>query len=109
MIFDSVLSAKVALASMVSAPSVFSEPANTFAPGCFSTGTDSPVTAASLTPERPAMTTPSVTMPSPGRTRNRSPTFSWLAGTVRSTPSSSSRASFGARSSSDRMEARVRA
>ena len=44
----SVLSAEVAVASTTTAPVVFNVPANTLSPTCFSTGTDSPVIAASF-------------------------------------------------------------
>ena len=45
-----------------------------FAPGCFVTGIDSPVTRDSSTAECPSISSPSTGIFSPGRTRSLSPT-----------------------------------
>ncbi len=62
----------------------------TSSPGCTSTGTLSRVRSDLSTAELPVSTTPSVTIFSPGRTRNRSPTWSSSIGTRRSRSSGSS-------------------
>jgi hypothetical protein len=56
-----------------SAPSPFTLPANTVAPGCLAIGMLSPVSIDSFTVESPSSTRPSTAMASPGRTTNPSP------------------------------------
>lgn len=65
--------------------------AMTVSPSPASPGTDSPVIAERSTAVWPNSTSPSAAMVSPGRTTNRSPGRSRLAGTRRSLPSGSSR------------------
>ena len=62
----------------------------TSSPGCFSTGTDSPVSSDWSTALVPCSTTPSVATFSPGRTMKRSPTASCSTGTRRPSASSTS-------------------
>jgi hypothetical protein len=59
----------------------------TRSPACLSTGSGSPVTIDWSTWLRPSSTTPSTGIFSPGRTRKRSPTWTWSSGTSRSVPS----------------------
>ena len=68
----------------------------TLSPSPLSTGTDSPVSADSLTALVPSTTTPSTGMFSPGRTTNRSPTCTCSTGTSVSCPSRQSTAVLGA-------------
>ena len=78
------------------------------APGCFSTGIDSPVTIDSSTALLPSSTTPSMGTFSPGRTRRRSPTTKASSGTSVSVPSAATRrAVLGARCSKALMAALV--
>ena len=70
-----------------------------------STGTLSPVSIDSSTPELPSSTTPSVATCSPGRTRNRMPGRSRPTSTSRSVPSSSSRVASCAPSASSSRRA----
>ena len=76
--------------------------------GPFSTGTGSPVIIDSSTLERPSSTTPSTGTFSPGRTRSRSPTCTWVSSMSSSVPSSRRRrAVLGASPSSARIAAEV--
>jgi len=68
------------------------EPPMTADPGPFSTGIDSPVIMLSSTADPPSVTSPSVAIFSPGRTRNRSLTLIISTGTSTSSPSWSTRA-----------------
>jgi hypothetical protein len=77
----------------------------TSSPGCFSTGTDSPVSSDWSTAEEPSSTIPSVATFSPGRTTKRSPTCSCSTGTRRSSPLSSTIATSLAPSSSSAVSA----
>ena len=83
----SVPSAPTRRASTTREPCVLSIPPVTSSPGPTSRGTGSPVTIEVSTAEWPSVTTPSAAMLSPGRTRNRMPTFSCDGGT--SLPSAS--------------------
>ena len=65
-------------------------------PSALSTGTDSPVRAASFTAPVPEITTPSTGMLSPGRTTKTSPVFTSATGTSVSAPSRSNTAVWGA-------------
>ena len=80
----------------------------TEAPAVFVTGMDSPVTMDSSIEERPSMTIPSTGIFSPGRTRNRSPTWTRSIDISSSDPPIMRRAVFGARSSNARMACPVR-
>ena len=71
-----------AIASHSSGPSSLTVPANTWPPGRFATGSDSPVSIDSFTAEVPESTRPSTGTASPARTRKRSPRFSSASGTV---------------------------
>jgi hypothetical protein len=77
----------------------------TSSPGCFSTGTDSPVTSDWSTALEPASTTPSVANFSPGLTTKRSPGSSCSIGTRRSVPFASMIATSFAPSSSSAVRA----
>jgi hypothetical protein len=80
----------------------------TRAPAAFSTEIGSPVSIDSSTAERPSSTSPSTGTFSPGRTRRRSPTCTWVNGMSSSVPSSRSlRAVFGASPSSALIAADV--
>ena len=68
------------------APLRFSVPPVTSSPARFSTGSDSPVTIDSSTPDDPATMSPSVATVSPGRTTTTSPTTSVSIGTSSSAP-----------------------
>ena len=67
------VSRPIRVTSTTSRPDVFSVAPTTSSPGALSTGTLSPVSIDSSTPERPSRTTPSVATCSPGRTRKRMP------------------------------------
>ena len=90
------------------AASALIEPANTGAPGPLVFGMDSPVTGLSSMPEVPSAITPSAGMRSPGRTKTTWPISSVAASTSRIVPPSSSKAVFGTKSASARIEARAR-
>ena len=76
----------------------------TLSPRPFSTGTGSPLIIDSSTELRPSSTTPSTGTFSPGRTRNRSPTWTSASGTSCSLPSAfKRRAVLGARPSRARI------
>ena len=99
-IWASAVSAPTALARMVRTPFVFTVAPATFAPSALSTGADSPVSIDSSTAEKPETTTPSTGTFSPGRTRTRSPTITCSTGTIRSVPSTTTRACLAPSSSS---------
>ena len=72
------------------------------------TGSGSPVSMDSSTALAPSSTMPSTGTFSPGRTRRRSPTCTWVSGTSSSVPSSRTRrAVLGANPSSDLIAAEV--
>ena len=98
-IWASIVCSPTLVARTISRPPALTEAPITASPGCFSTGTDSPVTSDSSTAEAPSSTTPSVATFSPGRTTNRSPATSSPIGTRRSAPCSSSTAASFAPSS----------
>jgi len=76
---------------------------------CFGTGIGSPVTIDSSTAVSPSSTTPSTGTASPGRTRNRSPTWTSSSGTSSSPPSGRTRrARLGASFKSARIAVPVR-
>mmetsp|Transcript_17009 Transcript_17009/g.50756 ORF Transcript_17009/g.50756 Transcript_17009/m.50756 type:complete len:229 (-) Transcript_17009:1081-1767(-) len=92
-------------ARTVSAPSQFTVPAVTLSPSLLSTGMGSPVSAASLTDDRPDATAPSTGMRSPGSTVSRSPLPTAAAGTsFQPPPPSDSRAVAGSSSCSANRE-----
>ncbi len=91
-----------------SAPRPLIVPANTSAPGVFSTGSDSPVTGAWLTWLSPAPTRPSIGIFSPGRTTTMSPTRTASTGRRSSTAPRRTSASAGARFISARIAPRAR-
>jgi hypothetical protein len=97
------VSAPIAVARTVSTPLVFTLAPATDWPMALSTGTDSPVSIDSSTALAPPTTSPSVGIFSPGRTRIRSPRRSWPTGTITSTPSRMTRASFAPNSSRARI------
>jgi hypothetical protein len=85
---------------MTIAPTPLSVAPITFAPGAFSTVIGSPVSIDSSTLDRPSITSPSTGTFSPGRTRRRSPTCTWVSGMSSSVPSARNRrAVLGARPS----------
>ncbi len=96
----SAVSAPTRVARTTSRPPALTEAPATASPGCFSTGTDSPVSSDSSTALRPCSTIPSAATFSPGRTTKRSPAWSCSIGTRRSAPEGSSRATSLAPSSS---------
>jgi hypothetical protein len=103
-ICDSMVSEPTLSARITSAPVPFTVPPMTRSPAPFSTGMDSPVTMDSSTALRPSSTAPSTGTPSPGRTRNRSPTCTSASVISSSSPFSlRRRAVLGARFSSARM------
>ena len=69
-----VVSEAAAVARTRSVPPSMMEPAKTWSPGPFATGSDSPVTGAWSAAAEPSTTTPSTAARSPGRTRTTSPT-----------------------------------
>ena len=87
------------MASTTNRPDALTVAPVTSSPTRTSTGTDSPVSIDSSTADPPSTTRPSVAIFSPGRTTNRSPTFSVDAGTSLSPASSSKRTSLAPRSS----------
>ena len=84
MIRASVESAPTAVARTSSRPVPLMAPPVTLLPGCLSTGRLSPVISDSSSSLRPATTSPSTGMRSPGRTITRSPARTSLIGTSRS-------------------------
>ncbi len=107
MMREIVFSANVRVARTSSAPGPLMLPANTVAPGPFSTGTLSPVTGASFIPDSPETISPSVTTGSPGRMTKISPTVRASAGISTSFPSRRTRAVFGVKSINARIAERV--
>ncbi len=105
-------------ASLVSAPTraartsrrpwLFTVAPVTAEPGSTSTGTGSPVSSDSSTADEPSITTPSVAIFSPGRTRKISPTVSCSAGMRTSAPSRSTATSLAPRSISARIASPAR-
>ena len=91
-------------ARMTKLPVVLTVAPVTLSPVDFSTGSGSPLIIDSSTLLCPSITTPSTGTFSPGRTRSRSPGLTTSSGMSASDPSSrTSRACFGARSSSARI------
>ena len=101
----SAVSAPTRVARTTSRPPALIDAPATSSPGCFSTGTDSPVSSDWSTADVPVSTTPSVAIFSPGRTTNRSPTASCSTGTRCSVPSASSTETSLAPSSSSAVRA----
>ncbi len=97
-IWDRVVSSPTLSALHFKKPALFMEADTTLSPAPFSTGTLSPVMAASSTLELPSSTVPSTGIRLPGFTRNTSPSRSSSVGTSTSCPSTSSTAVFGDRS-----------
>ena len=108
MIWARVVSPPTFSARKVKLPERLMEAAMTRAPGAFSAGMLSPVTADSSTLDRPVSTVPSTGMRMPGLMTTVSPTATSSAGISVSTPSRSTSAVSGARSISARMAAPVR-
>ncbi len=104
-IWASAVSAPTFVARTTRRPPALTLAPATSSPGCFSTGTDSPVSSDWSTAELPDSTIPSVATFSPGRTTKRSPTASCSTGTRRSVPSASSTATSLAPSSSSASSA----
>ncbi len=99
MIWDRVVSSPTLSARHFKNPALFTVADTTLSPACFSTGTLSPVMAASSTLELPSRTVPSTGTRLPGFTRKISPLWSSSVGTSISVPSSAKRmAVFGDRS-----------
>ena len=101
----SAVSAPIFVARTTRRPPAFTVAPATSSPGCFSTGTDSPVSSDWSTADTPSSTIPSVAIFSPGRTTKRSPTASCSTGTRRSAPSASRIATSFAPSSSSAVSA----
>ena len=97
MIWLSVVSSPTRVASQRRKPEQLTVAAETPSPGALSTGTLSPVSAASLTALAPSSTTPSTGMLWPGRTTNTSPLRTCAAGILTSLPSRMTVAVSGAR------------
>ena len=91
------VSAPTRVAVTVRVPSTLTVAPVTGSPGATSTGTGSPVSREVSTALSPETTTPSVAIRSPGRTTNTSPTLTCEAGTLVSTPSTITEASWAAR------------
>jgi len=108
-IWARVVSAPTRVASTSSRPLVLIVAPVTVSPTSTSTGRDSPVSRDVSTAERPSTTTPSAAIFSPGRTTTRSPGRSCSAGTLVSTPSRRTTASFAPSSSSARSASPERA
>ncbi len=104
-IWASAVSAPILVARTTRRPPALTVAPTTSSPGCFSTGTDSPVSSAWSTAEEPSSTMPSVAIFSPGRTTKRSPTCSSPIATRRSRSFSSSTATSLAPSSSSAASA----
>ncbi|MCY1208243.1 hypothetical protein D9M72_198620 [compost metagenome] len=93
---------------MTRLPDVFIVAPMTRSPTRLVVGMGSPVIIDSSTALEPSVTTPSTGTFSPGRTRSRSPTWTWVSGTSSSAPSGPIRlAVLGASPSSDLMAAEV--
>jgi len=107
-ICDSMVVAPTCSERITRAPLVLSVAPITLSPTRLATGIGSPVSMDSSTELPPSVTTPSTGTFSPGRTRSKSPTCTWVRGTSSSVPSSRMRrAVLGARPSSDLMAAEV--
>ena len=107
-ICDSMVAAPTFSERITSAPLVFSVAPISPSPTRLVTGTGSPVSMDSSTALLPSATTPSTGTFSPGRTRSRSPTWTWFNGTSSSLPSALiRRAVLGARPSSALIAAEV--
>ena len=104
-----VLSAAVRVMRTRSTPFALMLAAYTVSPMPLATGTDSPVTGASSTSERPSITSPSEGTRSPGRTTAVSSTRSASIGTSAIAPSRSTRAVRGMRPIRLSIPARARA
>ena len=104
---EMVLSSAVLVTVIRSAASVLMEPAKTESPGPLFTGTLSPVTGLSSTPEVPSLISPSAGMRSPGRTSTVCPTARLVAGTSRVAPFISRSAVFGTRLARARIPSRA--
>ncbi len=95
-------------ARMTRLPFAFWVPPMRRSPACFETGSDSPVSSDSSRLECPSSTMPSTGTLSPGRTRSRSPAWTWSSGISSSLPSARRRRAVGgARRSSALMAAEV--
>ena len=90
------VSSPTRVARALSQPDWLTVAAEIVSPTALSTGMDSPVSAASLTAELPSSTTPSTGTASPGRTMKTSSFCSSATGTLRSAPSRSTVAVWGA-------------
>ncbi|MOA22470.1 hypothetical protein D3C78_1430270 [compost metagenome] len=88
----SIVSAPVWVTRSVKLPEVFRVPPVACMPGCFSTGTGSPVSMDSSTYELPSMTSPSSGIFSPGRTSTMSPVLTFSISTSTAWPSRITRA-----------------
>ena len=107
-ICDSTVDAPTRSERITSAPLVLSVAPITLSPTRLATGIGSPVSMDSSTELPPSVTSPSTGTFSPGRTRSRSPTCTWVSGTSSSVPSDRMRrAVLGARPSNDLMAAEV--
>ena len=84
MICASVVSSPTFVARHLMYPERFIVPADTLSPAVLSTGTDSPVSAASSTAQSPSVITPSTGIAPPGLTTYKSPTDTSSTGTVTS-------------------------
>ena len=104
-IWASCVSAPTRLARTTRWPPAFTHPPVTGSPGPTSAGAGSPVSIEVSTAERPAMTTPSAAIFSPGRMTNSSPTASSATGTRISVPSRRTATSFAPSDSSARRAA----
>ena len=105
----SIVSRPILSARMTNEPVWFIVPPMTPSPAVFVIGIDSPVTSDSSSEERPSSTMPSTGTFSPGRTRSRSPIWTWSRVISSSVPSALIRcAVFGVRSSSARIAPEVR-
>ena len=107
-IWASCVSAPTRVARTTRRPEALTVEPTTASPGPTSTGTGSPVRRDRSTADRPSSTTPSVAIFSPGRTTNRSPTWSPSIGTSRSPPSSSRLTCLAPSSISDRSASPAR-
>ncbi len=104
-----VLSAARWVTSRIKRPLPLTVPLKTSSPTSFQTGMLSPVTGAWLMSLSPSMTSPSIGIRSPGRTKIRSPTANSSTGTRVSCPSSTLRAWVGVREVNPERVRRARA
>ena len=91
----SAVSLPTASVRTIAEPAPFTVPPISRSPGCFSTGSGSPVSMASSTAVVPSRIVPSTGIVSPGRTITRSPTTTSSTGISRSCPSRCTRAVLG--------------